>query len=241
MPVGGVFLFASVAFYTALRYRSSYEVLSFAFVLFSLAFLLVGIPTLDQAKFAAYHVHHSITLLAASLYAAASASFFALFSLNFGLEAGTESRVPISRAWAIQGLASLWTTGASRALHISLTSTALWYVGFQLSYRPASDWCVGRRCDPADIDEVRASLDRRHLHAHRRGHVRLRRRPLSRPARLLPHLAAAHRRVRLRCSVPVSADEPTQLLALAQPPQARHLVPRLRGRPQLLAQCTVRS
>jgi alpha-1,3-glucan synthase len=83
--LGAVFLVASIAWYTLSRLRPSVYSLSAPWIFFSLAFLLVGIPSVAPHMLRAHS--RIFTRLATWSYAIASAAAFLFFSLNFGEEA----------------------------------------------------------------------------------------------------------------------------------------------------------
>lgn len=116
--LGGVFLGASVVWYSLFRLKPCLYVLSAPWLFFALAFVLVGIPaivpSMPHSKF--------VTAVATWCYAVASAAAFLFFGLNFGEEAGVATEIFTLRATIVQGSQQLWVA-------------ALWYWGDRLNAR----------------------------------------------------------------------------------------------------------
>ncbi|KZT42041.1 glycoside hydrolase family 13/glycosyltransferase family 5 protein [Sistotremastrum suecicum HHB10207 ss-3] len=115
--LGGVFLVASIVWYTLFRLKPSVYVLSSPWLFFALAFFLIGLPSVTEAL---AHVHDLLTNLATWSYAVASAAAFIYFGLNFGEEAGAATEVWSMRACIVQGSQQIWVA-------------ALWYWGNSLN------------------------------------------------------------------------------------------------------------
>lgn len=112
-----IFVVATVFWYTLFRMRPSVYVLSLPWVLFAIAFFLVGFPSLHGPFIPP---QRWLTKVATWFYAMASAAGFLFFGLNFGEEAGAATEVWIMRACVVQGLQQIWVS-------------ALWYWGYTLS------------------------------------------------------------------------------------------------------------
>jgi hypothetical protein len=82
--LGGVFLAATAVWYPMFRIKPSVYVLSFPWIFFGLAFLLIGIPSVHSSVAPA---HRALSNAATWCYAVASAAGFLFFGLNFGEEA----------------------------------------------------------------------------------------------------------------------------------------------------------
>ncbi|KZT09456.1 glycosyltransferase family 5 protein [Laetiporus sulphureus 93-53] len=114
--VGGVFLAASLVWYPLFRLKPSVYVLSIPWVFFSIAFFLIGLPSVASTLNA---YHYDLASAATWAYSIASAAGFAFFGLNFGEEAGAATEVWTFRACVVQGSQQLWVA-------------ALWYWGYRL-------------------------------------------------------------------------------------------------------------
>jgi alpha-1,3-glucan synthase len=115
--LGAVFLASSGVWYTLFRLKPSFYILSAPWIFFGLAFLLIGIPSVNV------HLHGlraAMSSAATWCYAVASAANFAMFGLNFGEEAGAATEVWIMRACIVQGSQQIWVA-------------ALWYWGNSLN------------------------------------------------------------------------------------------------------------
>ena len=104
----------TIVWYTILRLLPSRWALSLPWAFFTVAFLLVGLPSLSKVFFPSRVI---ITSLATYFYAGASSAGFLFFSLNFGEEAGAATEIWVLRACIVQGAQQIWVA-------------ALWY------------WCV---------------------------------------------------------------------------------------------------
>jgi len=82
--LGGVFLAATAVWYPMFRIKPSVYVLSFPWIFFGLAFLMIGIPSVHPSIAPA---HRGLSNAATWCYAVASAAGFLFFGLNFGEEA----------------------------------------------------------------------------------------------------------------------------------------------------------
>lgn len=99
------------------RLPSSYA-LSLPFVLYAIAFTMVGLPHVSQLN--SPLTARNLTVSASYLYSAASASGSLFFALNFGAEGGIEVKGWVVRACIVQGLQQIW-------------SAAMWYWGNALN------------------------------------------------------------------------------------------------------------
>ncbi|KAG8934063.1 Cell wall alpha-1,3-glucan synthase ags1 [Tulasnella sp. 418] len=115
--LSGVFLAASIVWYTLFRYKPSVYVLSIPWLFFALAFFMVGLPSVHSIFMPA---QKALTSAATWSYAVASAAAFLYFGLNFGEEAGAATEVWSMRACIVQGSQQIWVA-------------ALWYWGHQLN------------------------------------------------------------------------------------------------------------
>ncbi|KAK7462698.1 hypothetical protein VKT23_007286 [Stygiomarasmius scandens] len=115
--LGGVFLAASVVWYSLFRWKPSTCCLSAPWIFFGLAFFLIGLPSVAPLL---HPAHRAIVSVATWCYAIASAAAFLFFSLNFGEEAAAAIEKWTLRACIIQGSQQLWVA-------------ALWYWGHQWS------------------------------------------------------------------------------------------------------------
>lgn len=92
-------------------------VLSLPWILFGIAFILIGFPSLRGI----FTPHRQIiSRVAVWCYAVASGAGFLFFGLNFGDEAGSATEVWVTRACIVQGLQQIWVS-------------ALWYWGYTLN------------------------------------------------------------------------------------------------------------
>ncbi|CAA7271667.1 unnamed protein product [Cyclocybe aegerita] len=117
--LGAVFLVASSVWYPLFRLKPSIYVLSFPWIFFGLAFLLIGLPSVNSAL---HPAHRALSNVATWCYAVASAAGFLFFGLNFGEEAGAATEVWTLRACIVQGSQQIWVA-------------ALWYWGYTLNGR----------------------------------------------------------------------------------------------------------
>lgn len=124
-----IFVVASVFWYTFFRMRPSVYVLSLPWVLFAIAFFLVGFPSLHGPFIPP---QQWLTKVATWFYAMASAAGFLFFGLNFGEEAGAATEIWIMRACVVQGLQQIWGR-LSRQASTDIAVSALWYWGYTLS------------------------------------------------------------------------------------------------------------
>jgi len=90
--LSGVFLAASIVWYTLFRYKPSVYVLSIPWLFFALAFFIVGLPSLHPSLLAG---QKALTSAATWCYAVASAAAFLYFGLNFGEEAVSLFCLPV--------------------------------------------------------------------------------------------------------------------------------------------------
>ncbi|KAL8734945.1 MAG: hypothetical protein Q9181_003013 [Wetmoreana brouardii] len=114
--IASIYLAASVIWWLLFRLLKQVYVLSFPFVLYGLAFFLVGMGPYASNLDSRGWIYNVST----ALYAAASASGSLFFSLNFGTEGGTPAQSWAFRACVIQG---------SQQLYVA----ALWYWGSTLT------------------------------------------------------------------------------------------------------------
>lgn len=112
-----IFIVMSVIWYYMYRRLPAIYVLSTPFLLYSVAFILIGLPHLSD--FSGSKTSKAISDAASFLYAAGSASGSLFFALNFGSEGGVEIEGMVYRACIVQGLQQLWSAG-------------LWYWGHGL-------------------------------------------------------------------------------------------------------------
>ena len=119
--LGGIFLVASTVWYALFRLKPSVWILTAPWFFFSVAFFLVGLPSVSSVFDPA---HKMISAFATWSYAVASAAAFTFFGLNFGEEAGAATEVWALRACVVQGSQQLWVA-------------ALWYWGNTLNGAPA--------------------------------------------------------------------------------------------------------
>ncbi|CAD6563802.1 MAG: Cell wall alpha-1,3-glucan synthase ags1 [Tremellales sp. Tagirdzhanova-0007] len=112
-----IFAVATLAWYTLFRMKPSVYVLTLPWVIFAIAFMLIGFPSLHGIF---TPQHKTITRVATWCYASASAAGFLFFGLNFGEEAGAATEVWVTRACIVQGLQQIWVS-------------ALWYWGYTLN------------------------------------------------------------------------------------------------------------
>lgn len=82
--LGAVFLASSGVWYALFRLKPSVYILSIPWLFFGIAFLLIGIPSVNSHL---HGLHDGMSSAATWCYAAASAANFAFFGLNFGEEA----------------------------------------------------------------------------------------------------------------------------------------------------------
>lgn len=82
--LGGVFLASSAVWYIFFRYKPSVYVLAAPWLFFSLAFFLIGLPSVASAL---HPAHDILTSVATWAYAVGSSAAFLFFGLNFGEEA----------------------------------------------------------------------------------------------------------------------------------------------------------
>lgn len=111
-----IFCVATVFWYTLFRMRPSVYVLAIPWLLFAIAFFMIGLPAL-YGPFVA--PRQWLTKVATWFYAIASSAGFLFFGLNFGEEAGAAAEIWIMRACIVQGLQQIWVS-------------ALWYWGYTL-------------------------------------------------------------------------------------------------------------
>lgn len=123
-----IFVVATIVWYTLFRMRPSVYVLSIPWLIFGIAFFLIGFPSL-YGPFTA--PRQWITRVATWCYAVASGAGFLFFGLNFGEEAGAAAEIWIMRACVVQGLQQIWVS-------------ALWYWGYTLNGTNPSLYVVPR-------------------------------------------------------------------------------------------------
>lgn len=121
--INTVFAVASVGWYILYRRMPAYWVLSLPFALYSIAFLLVGLPHISAVG--NIMTARQITIFASYIYAAASASGSLYFALNFGAEGGIEVEGWVVRACLVQGFQQAW-------------SAPMWYWGNKLNDKKSS-------------------------------------------------------------------------------------------------------
>nr|KIR88547.1 alpha-1,3-glucan synthase [Cryptococcus tetragattii IND107] len=112
-----IFAVATIAWYTLFRMKPSVYCLSLPWVIFTIAFLLIGFPSIHGVFLAP---RLTITRVATYMYAIASSAGFLFFGLNFGEEAGAATEIWVTRACIVQGLQQIWVS-------------ALWYWGYTLN------------------------------------------------------------------------------------------------------------
>ncbi|WVQ94915.1 hypothetical protein IAU59_002001 [Kwoniella sp. CBS 9459] len=112
-----IFAVATLAWYTLFRMKPSIWCLTAPWVMFSIAFFLIGLPSLHGPLLGP---RVTITRIATYFYAVASSAGFLFFGLNFGEEAGAATEVWVTRACIVQGLQQIWVS-------------ALWYWGYTLN------------------------------------------------------------------------------------------------------------
>lgn len=105
--INTVFAVSSVGWYVLYRKMPAYWVLSCPFALYSVAFLLVGLPHISAIG--NIMTSRQITMFATYIYAAASASGSLYFALNFGAEGGIEVEGWVVRACLVQGFQQAWS------------------------------------------------------------------------------------------------------------------------------------
>ncbi|KAJ7507513.1 hypothetical protein B0H11DRAFT_127616 [Mycena galericulata] len=110
-------------------HRPSIYVLGLPWFCFSLAFLLIGLPSVSLSILSAHKV---LAEVATWFYAIASAASFAFFGLNFGEEAGAATEVWTLRACIVQGsqqlwIAALWHWGSTLD-NIRSSHVPSWYI-----------------------------------------------------------------------------------------------------------------
>ncbi|KUJ12806.1 alpha-1,3-glucan synthase Ags2 [Mollisia scopiformis] len=113
--IAGIYLIASLSWWICYRSLKSVYVLSLPFLLYSIAFLLLGcVPFYpSNAMFSIARVQNAAT----GFYTVASASGSLYFALNFGDEGGSPVKSWVNRACIIQGtqqiyICALWFWGA---------------------------------------------------------------------------------------------------------------------------------
>ncbi|ORX40442.1 hypothetical protein BD324DRAFT_677915 [Kockovaella imperatae] len=115
--ISSIFFVASIAWYTLFRMKPSVWVLTVPWIMFGIAFILIGFPSLHGI----FTPHRQIiSRVAVWCYAVASGAGFLFFGLNFGDEAGSATEVWVVRACVVQGLQQIWVS-------------ALWYWGYTLN------------------------------------------------------------------------------------------------------------
>ncbi|KZO95858.1 glycosyltransferase family 5 protein [Calocera viscosa TUFC12733] len=127
--LGGVFLAASIVWYTLFRLKPSFYVLAAPWIFYGLAFFLIGLPSVSDIFTPSRDILSSV---ATWCYAVSSAAAFLFFGLNFGEEAGAATEVWTMRACVVQGSQQIWIA-------------ALWYWGNSLNgVLPTSrpDWWI---------------------------------------------------------------------------------------------------
>jgi alpha-1,3-glucan synthase len=118
--ISGIYLVASITWWLCYRWLKSIYVLAIPFLLYGMAFLLLGLVPFYPSS-AAIAVHR-MQDTATGFYTFASASGSLFFALNFGDEGGTPVRSWVYRACVIQGtqqvyISALWFWGAKLADH----------------------------------------------------------------------------------------------------------------------------
>jgi len=103
--IGAVFFTATIVWWAIFRTQPSSWGLSFPWLFFTLAFFLIGLPSL-HGPFTAVQTH--LQAAATWCYAIASAAAFLFFGMNFGEEAGATTQSWIFRACVVQGLQQCW-------------------------------------------------------------------------------------------------------------------------------------
>ncbi|KAL1410802.1 hypothetical protein Q8F55_001744 [Vanrija albida] len=123
-----IFCAATVFWYTLFRMRPSVYVLAIPWLLFAIAFFMIGLPAL-YGPFVSPRLW--LTKVATWFYAIASSAGFLFFGLNFGEEAGAAAEIWIMRACIVQGLQQIWVS-------------ALWYWGYTLVGQNAATYNTPR-------------------------------------------------------------------------------------------------
>ncbi|KAL8725521.1 MAG: hypothetical protein Q9166_007307 [cf. Caloplaca sp. 2 TL-2023] len=114
--VASIYLASSVVWWILFRLVKQVHVLSLPFLLYGMAFFLIGMGPYTSSLASRGWIYN----VATALYAAASASGSLFFALNFGTEGGTPAHSWAFRACVIQG---------SQQLYVA----ALWYWGSTLT------------------------------------------------------------------------------------------------------------
>ncbi|KAL3470643.1 hypothetical protein BJX99DRAFT_264045 [Aspergillus californicus] len=114
--IATVYLISSIVWWILFRYYKSAVVLSLPWLLYGLAFVLIGVAHYESDGFARAWIQN----VGAGVYAAASASGSLFFALNFGDESGAPVKEWVWRACIIQGTQQAYIIG-------------LWYWGVSIS------------------------------------------------------------------------------------------------------------
>ncbi|WVN90024.1 uncharacterized protein L203_105256 [Cryptococcus depauperatus CBS 7841] len=123
-----IFAVATAAWYTLFRMKPSIWCLTLPWAIFTIAFLLIGFPSLHGVFLGP---RRTITRVATWCYAVASSAGFLFFGLNFGEEAGAATEVWVTRACIVQGLQQIWVS-------------ALWYWGYTLNGKDPNTYVPSR-------------------------------------------------------------------------------------------------
>lgn len=132
--ISSIFLGASITWWILSRYVRSFILLSLPFLLYGMAFFLLGMTPYTSSSRGTTWVQNT----ASGIYAFASASGFLFFTLNFGTEGGTAVRSWLFRACMIQGVQQIYIA-------------ALWYWGDYISSLSNSGSTIGVLTDSSPI------------------------------------------------------------------------------------------
>lgn len=103
--IAAIYLTTSIMWWLLFRSLKSVYVLSFPFLIYGLAFLMLGVAPLIQAHGGKLWILN----VATGLYATASSSGSLYFALNFGDEGGSSIKTWVNRCCVIQGTAQIYT------------------------------------------------------------------------------------------------------------------------------------
>ncbi|OLL21883.1 Cell wall alpha-1,3-glucan synthase ags1 [Neolecta irregularis DAH-3] len=109
-----IYAMASIIWWLLYRRLPAYYCLSIPFIVYSVAFFLIGLPFFSIFNSTRSVMNH----VAMCIYAFASASGSLFFALNFGDEGGAPVKEWVFRACMVQGTQQIW-------------AAALWYWGFK--------------------------------------------------------------------------------------------------------------
>lgn len=132
--ISSIFLGASITWWILSRYARSFILLSLPFLLYGVAFFLLGMAPYTDTTLGTNWVQNT----ASGVYAFASASGFLFFTLNFGTEGGTAVRSWLFRACVIQGIQQIYIA-------------ALWYWGDYISSLSNGGSTIGVLTDTSPV------------------------------------------------------------------------------------------